>query len=479
MRGRALAGLGWAALGLGLAGCLTPHAATYHEIRQSYTPPPATEPVGAAPTAIPAGPLALPQAVGLALRNNPDREMALFRIRQAEAMVDQALAPFYPLLSLGGEYLRGDAPSAYLFRTIDQRALAANTDFNRPGSFQNYELGLTGRMNLFNGGGDLLRRRLAETGLTLSQLDRQGLDNALVASVAKAFYNCLATADFITVAEQSAETVSAELKVMRVRYEAGGVLKSDVLSLEVRLAQARESLVTTRNQHRLALAALANLMGGDLDAVFTPTAGEGLGVTLPAEYREGLGLALEARPELKKARRQVEQAHLGLKAAQSEYWPRLDAQARLYLDGEEPSDLRGDKANWTAGLLANWDLFSGFATQAGERKAAAQLGEMLAADRKTAQMVQLDVKSAYLNQAEAAARREVSQAAVGQAEESLRLVRRQYEGGAADITRYLDAELALTRARIQAIAARHDCAKAQADLGRALGLFARGPAAGR
>ncbi len=117
----------------------------------------------------------------------------------------------------------------------------------------------------------------------------------------------------------------------------------------------------------------------------------------------------------------------------------------------------------------NWDVFTGFSTDAKVKKARAVLDQMLAADRKTTQSVQLDVKTAYLRMSEARARLTVAEASVAQAEESLNLVRIQYEGGSATITRYLDAELALNTAGVRETSAFYDWKKAQADIGRALG----------
>jgi outer membrane protein TolC len=101
------------------------------------------------------------------------------------------------------------------------------------------------------------------------------------------------------------------------------------------------------------------------------------------------------------------------------------------------------------------------------------LEEMLAADRKATLGVQLEVKSAFLRHAEAKARWEVSEASVAQAEESLRLVQKEYEGGSATITRYLEAELAWNRSRLRATTAFYDRQKTAAAIGRAIGYWAR------
>ena len=97
--------------------------------------------------------------------------------------------------------------------------------------------------------------------------------------------------------------------------------------------------------------------------------------------------------------------------------------------------------------MLNWDLFTGMSTDAQVRAAAAGLERMLAVDRKTTRQVQLEVKSAYLNLTAAQARCRVSRASLASADQSLTLVQRQFDGGAATVTRYLEAELDLTRAR--------------------------------
>ncbi len=455
------------------AGCAPQRSYTYQAaLARAGAPPAEKAPAKEAEPDL-AGPLNLRRAIGIALKGNPDRTAALARIRQSEAMVDRAMAPFWPALSVDAAYQRGDAPSGYLFSAIDQRSLSPTTWFNYPGTFQNYEMGLKLRWNLFRGGADLLARDMARTGLEMSRLDQKSVTNALLASVTKAFYNCLAAARFSEIAEESRQTVAEELRVMEVRHRAGGVLRSDVLSLKVRLAQAREDKVRAEKNLSLARAALANLLGASVDADPQPVDGGGPKLDLPPSYAAGLDTAVLLRPELAMARKRLVRASMGLDQARAEFWPRLDAQGRVYLDAKTPSDFSTDKANWTAGLVLNWDLFTGLSTVYQTHAAQARLREMLAADRKAMLGVQLEVKNAYLDLNEARARVEVTAASVAQAALSLRLVRRQYLGGSATVTRYLQAELALSRARTRAVAARFDVEKAKADVARALGLWAR------
>jgi len=456
-------------------GCASKEKYSYEQIKSTYGIKKSLTSSGAPGTVdtdvvLLSGPLSLKDAVKFALGNNPKIDQAVARIHQSEAMIDQALASFWPVLCAYGEYLQGDAPSAYLFKTIDQRKLPSQVDFNDPGWFENYELGIQGRINLFNGGRDVLRRMMAETGLKINQLNRETVENALIASVIQAYFNTLATREYIQIARESVATVKTQLRIMRVRFEAGGVLRSDVLSLRVHLAQAEEDLVRADNNLSLSMAALANLLGLDPDTPLTLKGEEDTPKEFPSGYRAGLVYAMEHRPELRQVREQIIQSRMAMDMSRSKYLPRVDARMKYYVDDESLAFER-DRENWTAGISLQWDFFTGLSTKAEMRKTEAALEEMLAVDRQTANAIQLDLKTAYLKLAEAKARSGVAQASVEEAQESLNLVKRQYEGGSATITRYLDAELAHNRSRIRSTAAFYDREKALAELGRALGYW--------
>lgn len=457
-------------------GCRSAERYTYHSIAAAYPSPRAGSGISSpridpeellAP--IPA-PLTLNAAIRIALTNNPDISMSIARMRQSEAMIAEAAAAFWPTIGVYGEYLQGNAPSAFLFKKIDQRLLPPDADFNNPGWFENYEAGIQARINLFSGGRDYLRKRMSETGFEIEQLDRLSIENALIASVIDGYFNLLAAADFVEVAAESVETVEAQLRTMQARYRAGGALKSDVLSLDVRLAQAREERIRAENSLSLADAALANLLGHDPDTRLDLVRGEKVALSVPETYTAALPEALANRPELRVVRCRLVQSRMALDAARADYLPRIDAQGRYYFD-DPGLDFERDRENWTLSVMVNWDLFSGFGTRARVRQAGWALQELLAADRKTTQAIQLDLKKAYLDLAQAKARHEVTLAAEAQADEALRIVKMQYEGGSADVTRYLDAELARNRARMLSRAAYYDGEKALAAVGRALGRW--------
>jgi len=228
--------------------------------------------------------------------------------------------------------------------------------------------------------------------------------------------------------------------------------------------------VRAENNASLTLAALANLLGLNHGVSMNPIERATLAAEVPQDYQSGLVYALAHRSELRKVRQHIIQSRMALDMARAEYLPTLDAHVKYYHDDPD-LDFERDRENWTAGVILNWDLFAGFSTKARVDKAEGVLDEMLAADRKATLSIQLDVKTAYLKLSEAKARLAVTEASVAQAEESLRLVKKQYEGGSATVTRYLDAELARNQARIRTSAAFYDQEKAAAAVGRAMGYW--------
>ena len=309
---------------------------------------------------------------------------------------------------------------------------------------------------------------MAKTGLTISQLDRDGIENQVMATAIGAYYDTLAAANFTQVAQESVETTRSQLRIMRIRFESGGALKTDLLSLEVRMAESEEILVQSRNRQRLAKAALAEILGVEPEIPFGLIEAQDHAIEIPEDPLTAMDYALLHRPELASVREKLRQSKMAVDAARAGYLPQVDFMSRYYADDPEMK-YSSARDNWTAGLYLNWSIFDGFATRSDRAEALSRLQETMAADRKTLLAVKFDVKKAYLNLDEARQRLKVATSNVETARETYGLVKRQYEGGSANITRYLEAELAFNRARMRETTAFFDREKARAQIARAIG----------
>lgn len=416
--------------------------------------------------------LSVEDSIRIALDRNKDLEAIDSRVLQARARIIKARAAFKPRLGFDFAYLKGDAPSAYLFKRIDARELPAGVDFNHPGIFENLEAGLTSQYKLWDGGRKELRLEITRLGLSAKKKERDVLVNTLIGTVIETYFDVLAAEEFLEVAQSSLETVKEQLREARVRYKLGGALETDVLSLEVREAQSRERLISSQNAVELAKAGFRRLLNMNPEEPVELSGEEWKPASFPQSLTARISEALQHRPEMMVLKERIHssaKAHLLSKKGDL---PSLDLVGRYYMD-DKGGDFEGSRANWTIGAQVSWPIFDGGQRRGSQREAKEKHKELLAKKASLKRRIEMEVQQAHLQLEEAKARLEVARANSKRARRTLDLVKKQFEAGAASVTRYLGAQTDGTRAQFRAIKARYDVKKAKAGLGHVLGLCVR------
>ncbi len=429
--------------------------------------PPARVAPGVSPSA---GPLTLERAIALALERNPDLRAAAARIAEAEARVTEATSAFLPQVQGRLSYARTDNPAQAFGMIVAQRRFSPTLDVNDPGATENFRPEIVGAISLFRGLSDWSFREAAKLGADARRLERQAAEDLIVNAVTQAFYGILAAKEQVEVARASIEAVTAERRLARERFEKGAALKSDVLSLEVRLAQAEEAALRARNGVEVGKAGLRPLLGlhrtAPLDLAPAPGGGDGAPPT--ATVADAIERALAARSEIKASERFVEVRSEELAAERGGHLPRVQAFASYGQDARD-LELSRNVDNWAVGVEVEVDVFSGFRTSARVAAAEERLREAREGVRRVVLEVEQEVRTAFAALEEARERVRVTEAAKAQAEEALRLVREQYQAGTVPVTRYLEAEVGWADARSRSVAARYDQRRAAAALRKAMG----------
>ena len=305
--------LALAVLLLLLVACAGPRRLDY----EVPAPPTPLRPCAAAGPAasLPTGPLTVDRAVLLALERNPDLGMARARIAQARGVLCSAHAERNPRITGDVGLMGADAPSMYLMKRIDAGDFSNTTDFNDPGAFGNLEIGATLRYNLWDGGRRKLGIWAAEAGVGGAKAQRDAVANELAAMVVVAYLQTRAAEELLLTDDASVKTVEAQVNDTRVLVENGRALRSDQLSLEVRLAQAKERRIRTDVARRNGIAALRRLLALPSDASITLAEASLAGGDLPADPESALVEAYRHRPEVRAARQAVKQARISAEQA--------------------------------------------------------------------------------------------------------------------------------------------------------------------
>lgn len=412
----------------------------------------------------------LSQAIELCLARNPNLSEAEARVRAAESALAQARAALYPRIGAQLSVLWADAPSTYLFKSIDAGRLAPNTDFNDPGSLRNTEAALGASWNLWRGGADLAGIRAAEHGLDAGAAAQDATRNALVAAVSSTWLELRATRELASSDDARVRTLEEQLSDARKRLEGGAALRIDVLSLEVRLAQAQERRTRTELGRKLALAGLRQLLAFDDDDPIDPDDSLPATLTLPATREGAQEEAQRNRGELEAARSELEAARARLALAERAWTPRLDLTARVW-GGETDVSLDLQRTNSQVALVLSVDALDGGLRSAGLAGARAQLVATEARLRALELGLANEVDRAWYGLEEASAQLGVAERAERAAGEGLELAGTLLDSGATTVSRYLDAESDHAQARAQLVLARIAVQRAGFELRRATGTL--------
>jgi outer membrane protein len=429
--------------------------------------PPEVEPgpdapgaAGAGAATEPARPWTLERALKQVVEQNPEAGLARQRILVAEAGLEQANAAFWPHLQFQSSYMRTDNPMMVFGSILNQRAFSPSLNFNDVPDVDNLNTKGLVTVPLYAGGRNVAAHQAAKANTQAARQENEAVRNELEFQVAQAFYTVLKTREFGRAAQAAVNAFEHNLDIAKKRQTAGALLKTSVLDIEVRLAQAREDLVRARNAKALALRAFRNLLGiehGQFEVadtapeVVAPESGD-----------------FSQRPELAAARERERAAQEQVRAVRSGYLPRASAFGSL--DYDYGWKYENGAGSYTAGAMVQWDLWDGKLTRAKVREARANLEAAREQERKLRLALDLEVEQARLDLKTAGERLDVTEQAVAQASESAELTRARFEQGMALSTQLIDAETALVAARVRRAEAKADRQIAIAALRKALAL---------
>ena len=406
--------------------------------------------VGTALAQSSAAPLTLHDAASIALEKNPLRKAALADTKAALAEVHEAQSVLMPHVTFSEQVTRGNDP-VYVFGSKLRQQRFTTNDFalnqlNTPTPYGNFATRFGGNWNLFDSFASWRGiNRAKEMNIAAGhQLERT--DQEILFRVVQSYYGVLLAMKELEVAEQSVKTAQSIMDRTQVRYDAGLVVESDLLTAKVRLASREQEFIRARNNLELGRSELNTAMGVTLDSSYQPTdvlTEQNLTAnSLPDLEKK----ALTTRPDLKRIEAQQSAQELSVAIAKSSFGPRLNAFAGWELDN--PTLLAGGGGNnWLGGVELQVDLFQGGAKRAALSRERANAEKIAALKQAASDAVRLEVRQAYYNQDASRQQLEVARTAITQALESLRINQDRYDGGLLTIADLLGAEEATRRTR--------------------------------
>lgn len=404
------------------------------------------------------GKLTLEEAQRIALEKNLSLQLAKLAVEQAHSRFSEAKAGLLPTIDASGSYTRiKEQPPVTIPGFGELPGLSSSPN--------NYSLQLSLTQPLYPGMSLKVLPKAAELQLEAAEQEYARALKDLKFQVASSFYNYLTAQELVKVTQNAIETAEKQLAIAQAFYEAGTVLKTDVLRAELAVGSLKQNLLAAENGAALARANLEAVLGVSL-AGFTVEAPAAPEVLLTVNEEEALAIALQNRPEMAAAKIGLAQAELAVEMARAGKRPQV---ALVGNYGWQGSELDFEDLNWSLTLSARLPIFDGGAKNAAIEQAELGVRSAKLALEQLEQAIALELAAAVGSLKEAKGKLPYTERAVEQAQTNLRIAEARYREGVGMLTEVLEAQAAMRQAQVERIGAINNYYLAVEKLTSALG----------
>jgi len=408
-------------------------------------------------------PLTLDQAIQAVLAHYPSLNAAQAAIDAARGRVMQSNASRLPQVSANGTYT--------------YESLRPYINFALPGSpptafyenIQNsYNAALNVRQLLTDFGRTDALVAMARAGQISAEDALEQVRNQLGYATIQAFYGVILLQASEAVADEEIRALLEALRISEKKFNGGTATKFDLLTTQVRLANAHNRRTDIQAALEKQEAQLRQLLGLPPDAPlalagsFAPAAG------LP-DFGATISQGLQNRPEMKLAHDSARTAQLALDAANRENRPVLSAEASGGVQNGDLPVMYANKSYVAAGLSVSVPLFTGKRITGDRITAQADLRGAQARAAELNRTITAELADAFTDLKAAQARLASADTLVAQAQEALRLAQSRYANGVITNFELLDAQSNARAAEQTRLQDEYDCVLSRQAIARAAG----------
>lgn len=397
--------------------------------------------------------LNLEKAVHMALVNNSGVKIAKTQLAAAQAQKDQAKGARWG--SLSASHYSGRYEKYQNSTVLDNTV--ANTHTNS----------VSLALPIYTGGKLEGNIEKASKNLEAYKYGMEGSYQTAEYNATKGYYDVLNASNSVALCTETVDRLADHLKNTEAQFNVGVVAKVDVLTSQVNLADAQQSLTKAQNSYDYSVASLNNVIGLPQNTKLNLS--EGL------EYKaynntldNCITYAMANNPSVHQAELAVDMAKAAQKVANAGNIPQVNLAAEN--DWAKDKFPGSDKDSWAVGVNVSWNFWDYGVTAAKVAEAKANVLNAQETYRQTSDSIRLGVRNSYLSLREAEKRIGTSSVSVAQAEEAYRIAVIRYQAGVGTNTDVIDASVYLTTAKNNYITALYDYNTSLAALKEGMGI---------
>jgi len=404
--------------------------------------------------------------VETALSQNPEMVVSQQRLAQAQYALKEANASRFPQVTASMTASQSNSALNVFGMKLNQRQASfadfgfsqfdsinpnilkvQPDDLNNPGGHTDINTRLEILIPVWNGGKISGYQSQAKAMIQAAQKGEQAVQQFLTFNVYQAYEGVHTARAFVSVAEQAVKAAQAYVDTTANLVEQGVVVRSELLSANVHLSQAKTSFEQAKMQEQLALDSLKMLMATPDDEEIR--VGDRMSVTLPnASLESLLVMGMNTNPRLNAKREAVRSSRAEVDIHKADQRPSFNIMARGDFND---AGFEFDSQSYTVAGVLSWKITDFGLTTNRLNRAAAVTAEKQAAVRSQENQTRHAILKAWRTLQVVERQVYSHQLAVEQAEEAQRLILKRYKGGIATMTEVLASQAQLDKARAELV----------------------------
>jgi outer membrane protein TolC len=416
------------------------------------------------------GKLTLEDSVKLTLAHNKMLQRTLEEKNVAYGQVVSSRSAWLPSVSVNGQYRRQEEVPA--FDITDP--ISGMTQRIQIGTLDTYSVDLSVVQPIYAGGAISAQVRAAKILSLLTDQTVRAATQDVVYTVETAYYQLLLSQHVVDIDTDAVRASKVHLDDVE-KKRAGGVASDfDVLRAQVELSNFEASLIKSKNAINVARANLIKTMGVSQDSDFV-LADEFAYAPIEVSMEQAVETAFTNRPDLYSREYQIRAERELLQIARSRYLPNISAFFTNTWSNPSPTAF-GSPSNewgrlWQGGLQGTWPIFDGFQREGDiiQQKARLRQAQIDLIDAEETAMYELT--RAILSMKDAEEFVQSQRLNLTRATEGLRLAEVGYQQGINTQVEVIDAQSALTEARVNYYQAIYSHVASKLAVQRAMGTI--------
>lgn len=388
--------------------------------------------------------------------NHPQIQAKIKGVNSADEGIRSARSGYMPTVKLSGdqghEYV--DSP--------DRRGTQGKAFLDKRNTS-----GITVTQKIFDGFATASTVDSAKTTRRISESDLRGIRQTTLLEGAIAYLDVMRNTKLVALSRENERRLAEQQNLEDERVQKGSGIASDVLAAKQRLQLAKERRVKYEGDFHTAVAKYTQVFGHapDVAALSDPPLPMDL---IPATIDQSLEVAEKDNPTLESATSTIDLTNDKRNIAEAGYWPTLDLVGKANYEHGKNATV-GVRRDWSLMLVASWEMFSGFKTDATVAQASWDHGASKDSRYHTSRKVAEQARTAWHKLQTARQRLDLLENAAVLAEEVWEATKKKLDAGKATVTEVLDEATRINDARINYTGAYYDMYQASYELLAAMG----------